>query len=779
MSKRSTSLGGAVDKEASGPGEVVGGVGQGGQGPGGGAEVAGPVAATGGAVAGAKGEPSRVAAQPMKKRSVSVGEAGAKDSKPLVKRKRKTFSCRSCRKLKTRCDFEPIVGKCHRCNVLKMDCSLTHERADEISSSIAEANAEEEREHELLNSSGSNSDRLVKVENQLKDVLGKLDVLCNEMKVKTVERKIDDSSVNLDFKIFEHLNAQKSNYLDNSTYNAPLNLISRIDSRLFKRSDRYSPLKDSCQEFLKFYEENKELCLVLSKSFLQTAHFWIMPGGLREISNEYVLRHPFITAVFVLLAMCFDENYQYVEEQKQLYWIVRRLLGTALLTTPLTDHDIEAVVYVSLYNIARKPHQPPLDGWIMSGMGVQHIMIAINFTGIKDRCKKQEYLPTDLFHLRILNSLCACHLQYSIGTGRPFMVPEDYFDLCELAVEYPRSNIEDNIKFAEINVAILVHKLFYQKDLFVKIIKRNDIKILENGSKIFRFVELSDWLQQWEELIHNDTSGVLMFSFEFYHVILSRRFISSFSKYFGKDSRIDKYLEVAHQTACHYSFAVLNRFLELPTSLVRGSPTFQLNQIVYACFTLYDFLSKMKEQMRNKTLNLISKIYWHLNHIGEKKNDATDTVGKIIKSLVDSSEKGLFEKPMSYTPSNSMFRSMSLGHNSNGNTPRSEFFNGTLQDFGDFAPLHDEISNDFSSDYFKMRSSFSKPSTSSIREGVSSNNNMAGSHNNHASPTLTNSTQGSERVGNGGVPDVGKFDTFEEFFKDMFNVDLDIDKFGS
>lgn len=54
------------------------------------------------------------------------------------KRKRKTFSCASCRKLKTRCDFEPQFGKCHRCNVLKLDCSLTYERRDEIESAVLE-----------------------------------------------------------------------------------------------------------------------------------------------------------------------------------------------------------------------------------------------------------------------------------------------------------------------------------------------------------------------------------------------------------------------------------------------------------------------------------------------------------------------------------------------------------------------------------------------------------------------------------------------------------------
>lgn len=60
------------------------------------------------------------------------------DGNKKPRKKRKTFSCDTCRRVKTRCDFEPFIGKCYRCNVLQLDCSLAKNKDDEILNTLRE-----------------------------------------------------------------------------------------------------------------------------------------------------------------------------------------------------------------------------------------------------------------------------------------------------------------------------------------------------------------------------------------------------------------------------------------------------------------------------------------------------------------------------------------------------------------------------------------------------------------------------------------------------------------
>ncbi|ONH68937.1 Uracil catabolism protein 2 [Cyberlindnera fabianii] len=554
---------------------------------------------------------------------------------------------------------------------------------DQIANSIAEASKSSYDEEE--------EDRLDRLENGLNAVLKKLDELqhdtrtySNSSSVQFVRGDVSSPESVRPANGRKHRGSfssgGKCNYLDNSVVNAPLNVISRLDGKLFRRINNYTCFMDLCRtEFLtNFYYPRKEFCLKLGTNFLNIAHFWIVPGGIKSISNDYVEQHPLISAVFVLLAMGFDENYSYVEEQHQLYWIVRKMLSMALSTTPLTDHDCEAILYCSLYNIARKPAQPLLDNWITSGSGVKHMMLSSNFYKIRTNVKEKRYEPDDLFHVRIFTLLAISHLQNSIGSGRPHTIPNDYFDVCDLLIKFPQSNLEDTVNHAAVQLARTAHKLFYVKDLIMNLMRDEEFSTYED-LQCFKFEDLHKWKVQWSELIHQDVSGVLMFNYDFYHVTLSRRFLSSYKS--SVDSETTKYIEIAYNTAMAYCMSILTRFLKLPKSIVKGSPSFLLTQIVYSCVTLYDFQSRFDAKFSTQYLSLVSKVYWHLNHVGETRNDATDTVGQIIKTLVDvRSVNGVSADGASSGAVNGLEPPLDGGF---------EF---------DYKPLHDEISYEYSSD---------------------------------------------------------------------------------
>lgn len=657
--------------------------------------------------------------------SSGTGNSGGAGGGGNPRRKRKTFSCASCRKLKTRCDFEPQVGKCHRCSVLKLDCSLTHERKSEIDKT---SDGVDEETEETGGNSGSANGSIRKLEGEILSMKEKLDLLCDVLvdKKLPINEKIRGNS---DYEYFKGMKS-KVNYLDNSTNNSPWNVINRIDFKLFKRFKKYEIFAKLCKEdfIIGFFEKNQDFCLRLANNFLNKAHFWIIPGGLTKIDKSYVLRNPFITSVFILISLNFDHEgiKSPIEDelQKKLYWIVRKILGLAMTITPLTDHDSEAILYCSIYSIARKSEQPQLDTWLISGSGIKQMMITTKFHDLLKRVELKNFDMTDLFHLRIWNSLCISHVQNSIGYGRPFLISEDYFHICEWILKFPQINIEDNVRYAELQVSRLCYDLFYEKNLMLEVIRLDQFKTVEEGVQVVEFNKLHDWFCNNEALIDQDISNILMFCYEFYHIILTKRIISAFSED-GEDYRVVKFQKIGLNSIIHYSHALINRFLSLETFLIKGSPNFLLNIIIYTSLTLYENLINMIEADKRNSINLITKIYWKLNQIGESQNDATDTVGKIIKNLV-------LDNLGPHDPTNGTTSTSTMDHSSL----------ETHQE-GDYEPLHDDVNNEYSNDYnvFKQQQTVSSLRSTSVIE---------------------NSGLGFE------IPDVGKFDTFEDFFKDMF-----------
>ncbi|GME83706.1 unnamed protein product [Ambrosiozyma monospora] len=278
---------------------------------------------------------------------------------------------------------------------------------------------------------------------------------------------------------------------------APMHVIHQIDSKIFNRVSPMNPFRKACEEFLEFYQNYESLCLDLAKSFLEVSHFWIIPGGITEINRQYVLDHPFTACVFVLLAMCFDVNYKYVEEQNKLYQLTTKILGIALLTEPLTDHDIEGILYLSLYNFARKPHQPVVDSWLLTSVGVKHLMMSIDLKNIAKRVSEGSFNADDLFHMRIFNSMCSCHLQNAIGYGRPITINKDYFDLHALTIRFPSATVGDAIKVAEIELYLILSRDLSSGSQALKLSFENNLLISAN---------VHEWKLKWNRIMSKDVS---------------------------------------------------------------------------------------------------------------------------------------------------------------------------------------------------------------------------------------------------------------------------------
>nr|Q6YFE6.2 RecName: Full=Uracil catabolism protein 2 [Lachancea kluyveri]AAO06875.2 pyrimidine regulating protein [Lachancea kluyveri] len=609
------------------------------------------------------------------------------------RKKRKTYSCGVCRKFKTRCDFEPLVGKCHRCNVLRLECSLTKEREEEILAAVESTSKSTLAPASLVSGqlpalaaanpvvandavvvapvAATLSSRLNKLESSVGSLNSKLDLalmllqgsnsaISNLKNLTSSKAGMGDRNATYDDDDDGdddgHDHSDSDNFVNGiKLQEPPLKLISDIDERLFPTKAQSQqdilaktqrPFVVARFNFLKYFNQHEQLCLDLSRDFLVKSHFWIIPGGIKEINRTYVEKHLFITSVFTIIAMGFDENNKYEKEQEQLYPLVERFLtNTLTMFEKLTDHDIEAILYCSMFNISRKSkrhRQLKFNSLVLCNFAVNSVLNIVDFHKIKERVLiNEEYSALDLYHLRILNSLTACRLQYSIGSGN-FTIQDDMLkEFNNLTAKFPQANFGDDIKISEINLGDIVNGIFLNfKAYFKGFSKRFRAETRGHADRnrdCLVIPELEYWLKNWDELLSKDGGGVLLFAYDFYYSMICRSFLTEF---FEEEFQNDVvYFKCALKTMKRYCFSLLDGFLKLPPSLIKGAPTITLHQLVYACLTLCDFLHCFDVAERQQVLNLCTKIYWHLNTIGEKLNEATDNVGKIIKSLIDTSKR--------------------------------------------------------------------------------------------------------------------------------------------
>ncbi|CAR29052.1 ZYRO0F18018p [Zygosaccharomyces rouxii] len=594
------------------------------------------------------------------------------------RKKRKTFSCALCRKFKTRCDFEPLVGKCHRCNVLQLDCSLTRDREDEIIAAIEESSKSSIKtgtaENPLAEHSSNDgnvvmggntvrnpltrtlNNRLNRLEEGFNNVNSKLDLLVMLLQgnsgVNPLSRMGDEFSDD-DSNNTEVPNGSKLVQFP-KLKETPLKLIRDLDERLFptritsekdKIAKKSRPFVVARVNFLEFFERHRKLCLDLSKEFLVRSHSWIIPGGIKEIGEEYAYRHVFITSVFTIIAMSFDDNEKYAEEQEVLYPLVERLLtNTLTMFDKLIPHDIEAILYCCMFNVSRKTkrhRQLQFNSLVLSNFAIDSLLSILDFDEIRRRVLElEQYDMEDLYHLRILNSLSACKLEYSICYGNFSPMNDTLKDLNNLTAKFPQAIFGDDIKISEVNLGNIINTLFQDFESFFNSTKRNFLRDHQKDSDddtegILVFQEFKFWLKNWEELLSKDEGGVLQLTFDFYHIVICRSFIS---EYLDQMEDFPLFLSYTLNTMRKHSFALLKSFLKLPPFLIRGAPILTSHQLLYACLALYDYLHWFDHSDRQKVLNICTRVYWHLNNIGEKMNEATDNVGKIIKSLIDSSK---------------------------------------------------------------------------------------------------------------------------------------------
>lgn len=749
-------------------------------------------------------------------------DIAAEDKITRPKRKRRVFSCDSCRKLKTKCVIDPKSTCCQRCGRLDLECSLsrrssflgheTHNYTSPNRNDSDEKQAErditdyERRKHEREGTSTgyvlseSINERIINVEDHVNSMNEKIDGLIKSQQ-KSNELYVDvlnilnqnpqkqgnptdppyklhsNDSGDIPQRQYSHEGSFISNtevstpsiasYISLSNklparedISAPLSLIDKIQSTLIKETgnDREkSDFDQSIDGFIQFYLSNETLCLKLAKEFLQVSHYYIIPGGISVIDRDYVLQHPFIACVFISVATMLSKELGNSTIGASISQLLKNIISSMNSKEPLTDHDIESILYICMYDIGN------FDKWILSTSGLMNYFTSIDIRGIIKRVMHENiHLDDDLFHLRIFNSLCACHLQTAVGFGRTIMIKEDWWKIHQLTIMFPNATIGDAIQVAQLDLfKVLIHLLEDSGSYIEPEVLWRKAR-LDTGDEVLHCDDLKKWSNKWSRIISKDNSNISLYSYYFSYVLIARKYAES-----EEQGSVDEgQLELLLKTASHYSFELLRLFLG-SKELVKGMPSFQLTEVVYACVTLFEYLVHMDGAERAKTLNIISKTYWHLNKMGQSTNDATGTIARLVKRLVEMASKN---EVLSISPT------QDRGFIGTGSVTNSSMYirQSNSQQQKKLSPQDLPVSMDGDMRHLRDRkqdTSSSQPVAGKQQSRVLSNNSIGVSRDStptkHDSSTKSVSNWRPDELFQ--IPDLSNFANFDDFFNDLFH----------
>jgi hypothetical protein len=358
---------------------------------------------------------------------------------------------------------------------------------------------------------------------------------------------------------------------------------------LFKRKDRYEEMTVALGELQDWVGQKPDYCLQMSNIFKSKCHKYLIESS-PYLKNSYNPEVNLLYGVLILQGMRCSYNDQLLEQdqiyQAQLFSIIRRILSTALMTSPLKIQDLEAMLYMSIYNAARKPKQPIFDSWLLTGYAIKLFLVSFDLEDDHDASG---------YTYEIWNNLCACHLEYALSSGKPILIPGNCLDRCSNIRKY-RQPATDDVILAEISL-----------------LGRMDGQATEATLEQWKTSNYHYFRQN-----HNSNTDEI----SFIELVYSYCFVITTSD---------------HQKAIEFSASIIRGFLMKTAEDIDSMPNFPLIVLIYACLTLCKLINySTTMQQKSETLNLIAKIYWYLYHIaGEQPKVILHSIAHIIRDLLE------------------------------------------------------------------------------------------------------------------------------------------------
>ncbi|KAI1089010.1 hypothetical protein F5B19DRAFT_399695 [Rostrohypoxylon terebratum] len=528
------------------------------------------------------------------------------------KRRRRAFSCLSCQKLKCRCEYDTGAQGCHRCQTLRIECSLRGEYAVSPSNS---APAEQ--------LSSNIEERFQRYEDELRELKSVIKDLTSGAQPQN-DRTQDggDSTCHGD----EHASHTEQGNpspeflsvpADKGAQTAPIVVLRSISQQITRGCRRLLGHININLVQLQLLDEQTANELI--QLFFRYQGHNLLVCGIEDLmaSDETRKVSDFLRSVCILIGVVYRDDICGTSIHRQIYEQVRVTLGQALLSSPLNLEEINAVLIMS--NNANSPSSNGheyVDSWLLTGYCAKQAMLSISFSKIINNIKEGRMTSEDQKAIQLWSKICLHHLHWAATTGRPSIIPIPYIDQCNILLSFYQATMQDGMLVAEIFLYSTLHqKLAHQS-------------YLGDGGECKEFLA---WKEKWNHLLGLSTSAMLRIGYHAACLILAvrsleevgqglrpREFLSGADGDNGSNSENhtprhsgrtrEKTGDILRANACRYAMIVLQTFLEMPPFLMDAVPTCLCLCIGYCALLLAhhdESQSKISDQV---SLDLICRI---------------------------------------------------------------------------------------------------------------------------------------------------------------------------
>ncbi|KAI0401103.1 hypothetical protein F4802DRAFT_442762 [Xylaria palmicola] len=454
---------------------------------------------------------------PSRKRAARRSSADETASRePGQKRRRRAFSCLSCQRLKCRCEYDPGAQGCHRCQTLRIACSLRGQ-----SDESRHANTPETPRSGV-------EDRLQRHEDALHEIKTMIQALASERQDPSRSsrahadadgREEGAQTTSRDSPDPEYL----LNPVDRGLKSAPIVVMREIGQHAalgYRRMVGHGnpdlvqlQLLDehTASELIELYIKYQGHTLLV-RSFDELRH----RGEARQVSA-------FLHSVCCMIGIVYRDDICGTPLHRQIYEQVRITLGQVVLSSPLNLDDLNAMFIMS--NNANTPSSQGveyIDSWLLTGYCAKQAMLSIYFTQIVNRLKKGNSTIEDHRAMHLWSTICLHHLQWAATTGRPSIIPRgSHINQCNVLLSFYQATMQDGMLVAE----IMLYSILHQKILHESY--PSDGRECE---------EFRTWKQRWNHLLVLPTSSLLRIGYNAACLILAVRALGKTGDALGSTS---------------------------------------------------------------------------------------------------------------------------------------------------------------------------------------------------------------------------------------------------
>ncbi|KAI8958827.1 hypothetical protein F5Y11DRAFT_362348 [Daldinia sp. FL1419] len=509
--------------------------------------------------------------KPAKRRHV-----GDKPTGEPQKRRRRAFSCLSCQKLKCRCEYDPGAQGCHRCQTLRIECSLRGENEAFLSGP----------NHEQANS--NTEERLSRYEVELQEIKSMLKDLTSNAQSQNGRAPASKASSNvgdghlLRAEQESHTPEYFSAPADKGAQSAPIVVLRSISQQITRSCRRM--LGHINVDLIQLQLLDEQTANELIHLFFRYQGHNLLVCGIEDLTASGETRRvsAFLHSVCCLMGVIYRNDIRGSSMHRQIYEQVRITLGQALLSSPLNLEEINAILIMS--NNANSPGGNGVDyvdSWLLTGYCAKQAMLSISFSKIINNIKQGSLTDKDHKSIHLWSKICLNHLHWAATTGRPSIIPAPYINQCNILLNFYQATMQDGMLVAEILLYSTLHqKLTHQT-------------YLGDGGECKEFLS---WKEKWNHLLVLPTSSMLKIGYHAACLILAvrsleevgqglrpRTFLSEMEDEDVSDhedhipvhprQNNDDGGSTLRVNACKYAMLVLQTFLEMPSFLMDVIPT--------------------------------------------------------------------------------------------------------------------------------------------------------------------------------------------------------------